>query len=106
MVPVVKDIVQAMVERIVAEFRPRRVYLFGSCAWGDPSPDSDIDLMILVDDLCESPTRMARRAYRKLRGLSYPTDILFRTTESFDGRAADPGTLEHEIVERGELLHG
>ncbi|HUS90700.1 MAG TPA: nucleotidyltransferase domain-containing protein [Phycisphaerae bacterium] len=96
-----------MADRLVAEFRPCRVYLFGSYAWGEPSEDSDIDVMVVVDEMPESPTRMARRAYRRLRGLShFPTDILFRRTASFDRQAEDPATLEHEIARRGELLHG
>ncbi|MBI5723650.1 MAG: nucleotidyltransferase domain-containing protein [Planctomycetes bacterium] len=95
-----------MVERIVEEFHPRRIYLFGSFAWGNPSADSDIDLMIVVDTLPESPTRMARRAYRKLSGLSYPKDLLFRSTEYFERFASDPASLEYQIVHSGELLYG
>jgi predicted nucleotidyltransferase len=106
MIPAVKGIVGEMVERIVAEFHPHKVYLFGSYAWGTPSDGSDVDLMILVDDLTESPTRMARRAYRKLRGLSCPTDLLFRRTESFQRQAADPATLEYQVAHKGELLYG
>jgi hypothetical protein len=101
-----RDIVDALVERVVAEFQSRQVYLFGSHAWGRPEADSDIDLMIVVDPMPESPTRMARRAYRGFRGISHPTDVLFRRTDSFDRRSAQPGALEHEIVRRGERVHG
>jgi predicted nucleotidyltransferase len=106
MLPEVQDIVKEMVARIVAEFHPRRVYLFGSCAWGTPSADSDIDLMVIMDDAPESPTRMARRAYRKLRPRTVPVDILFRGIDSFKARAAHPSTLEHQIEREGILLHG
>jgi predicted nucleotidyltransferase len=106
MTPVVQDIVKDMVDRIVAEFHPRRVYLFGSHAWGQATPDSDIDLMIVVDSLAESPARMACRAYGVLRGRTLPTDILFLSTESFDRRAAHPSTLEHKVDHEGILMHG
>lgn len=106
MPPDVQDIVKEMVARIVAEFHPRRVYLFGSRAWGVPSDESDIDLMVVVDGPPQSPTRMARRAYRALRPRTVPVDILFRGLESFTIRAAHPSTLEHQIDHEGILLHG
>ena len=106
MAPKVQDIVKAMVARIVAEFHPRRVYLFGSYAWGIPSADSDIDLMVIMDDAPDSPTRMARRAYHKLRPRTVPVDILFRGIDSFKERAAHPSTLEHQIEREGILVHG
>lgn len=106
MSPLVQDIIRETVDRIVAEFRPRYVYLFGSHAWGNPTPDSDIDLMVVVDRMPESPAQMTQRAYRALRGRSYPTDILFRSTEYFNQQAAVTGTLEYEVARRGERLHG
>lgn len=106
MVPVIKDIVGEMVERIVSEFHPCRVYLFGSHAWGTPSADSDIDLMIVVDTLTESPAAMATRAYGKLRLRKVPMDILFRSVEAFDAWADHPSTLEYKIVHEGTLLYG
>jgi len=35
---------------VVAYFRPRRVILFGSRARGEAGPDSDVDLLVVVDD--------------------------------------------------------
>ena len=40
-----------ILHRLVAEFQPEAVYLFGSYAWGNPTKDSDIDLAIVSDDL-------------------------------------------------------
>jgi predicted nucleotidyltransferase len=95
-----------MVTRLVAEFHPLRVYLFGSYAWGNPSSDSDIDLLVVMDHLPDTSPRLARRAYRALRGRKAPVDILFRGLESFTSRAAHPSTLEHKIDRDGVLLHG
>ena len=39
-----------IVDRLVAAYRPERVYLFGSHARGEPGPDSDFDLLVLVPD--------------------------------------------------------
>jgi predicted nucleotidyltransferase len=106
MTPLIQDFVREMVDRIVAEFHPRRVYLFGSYVWGTPAADSDIDLMVVVDRLQESSTRMARRAYRAIRRREAPVDILFRGLDSFTVKAAHPSTLEHKVQREGILLHG
>ncbi len=39
-----------LLDRVVAYFYPRRAILFGSRARGDAGPDSDIDLLVVVDD--------------------------------------------------------
>ena len=40
------DAIQEMVRRIVRQFHPERVILFGSHARGDAGPDSDVDLLV------------------------------------------------------------
>jgi predicted nucleotidyltransferase len=43
-----RSAIQALCDRIVAEFRPERVILFGSHAYGVPRPDSDVDLLVIL----------------------------------------------------------
>ena len=45
--PEVKHITREIVDRLVAEYSPERVILFGSYAYGNPDADSDIDLLII-----------------------------------------------------------
>jgi predicted nucleotidyltransferase len=40
-----EEIIQA-VDEIARQFHPERIILFGSCAYGTPTPDSDVDLMV------------------------------------------------------------
>ena len=42
--------IQAVVQRIVAGYAPDRIILFGSCAHGTPTEDSDLDLLIIKGD--------------------------------------------------------
>ena len=42
-------VVQEIVRRIVTEYRPKKIILFGSYAYGEPDGDSDIDLLIVKD---------------------------------------------------------
>jgi len=43
-----------MTRRLVAEFAPCQIYLFGSYAWEQPNEDSDVDLFVIVPDSHES----------------------------------------------------
>ncbi len=106
MTQVLEDTIQRTVERLVAEFQPMKVYLFGSVAEGSASRHSDIDLMIVLSDLPDSPTRLARRGYRALRGLCHPTDLLFRSEAAFAQRATSPVSLEHQVLHHGRCLYG
>ena len=40
----------ALLDPVIAYFNPRRVIVFGSVARGEAGPDSDIDLLVIVDD--------------------------------------------------------
>ncbi|MGL5724578.1 nucleotidyltransferase family protein [Cetobacterium sp.] len=34
---------------MVQEFHPKKIYIFGSYAWGTPNEDSDLDIMVILD---------------------------------------------------------
>jgi predicted nucleotidyltransferase len=42
------DLIQEITRRLVAEFDPEQIFLFGSYAWGIPNEDSDVDLLVIV----------------------------------------------------------
>ncbi len=94
-----------LVRRLEAAYQPYRVYLFGSRARGDPGPDSDYDLLLVVPDDAPPDRRHSRLAYEALRGTGVAADVLVCTRTWFDRRrnlrASLPGTVLHE----GRLLH-
>jgi uncharacterized protein len=94
------------VSRLAAEFDPDRIILFGSHAWGTPTEDSDLDLLVVVPRSDDRPTRRATRAHRCLRGLMVPMDVIVRTREEMDRFGRVPASLEAEILERGKTLYG
>ena len=67
---VIEQKIQEIVQKIVKEYEPEKIILFGSWAWGEPGPDSDVDLFILK----ESQESRAERG-RKMDALLYPRDI-------------------------------
>jgi len=99
-------LLQTATQRLVAEFQPDQIWLFGSHAWGNPHEDSDVDLLVVVPHSDETPIRRAQRAYRSLRGLRMPKDVLVETRQEVD-RVKDLKTsLENTILSRGRRLYG
>lgn len=70
-----------MTARLVSQFDPDQIILFGSHAWGSPSTDSDIDLLVIVPDSQERPAARMRRALACLEGLNVAKDVLVRTRQ-------------------------
>lgn len=99
--PVLAEIVR----RLVEVYRPERVYLFGSAARGDAGPDSDYDLMVVVQDDASPALRDCSAAYRALRGLGVAKDVLVWTRASFDARLHLKASLPSTILREGKLLY-
>jgi predicted nucleotidyltransferase len=96
----------AITQRIVAAVHPEKIILFGSHAWGQPSEDSDIDIMVIVDKSDQPGYRRARDVYRSLRGLKLPVEVLVRTGEELARGMHLKTSLERKAVENGRVLHG
>ena len=43
-------LLETVTERLVTEFQPEQIWLYGSHAWGNPHDDSDVDLFVVVGD--------------------------------------------------------
>ncbi len=108
MAPVATDdaLLRQATSKLVAEFRPEKVYLFGSRAWGQPTEDSDYDFMVIVAESDEPPAHRASRAYRVLWGIEASKDVLVKTRAEFEKYVDVRASLEHKIRERGRLLYG
>jgi predicted nucleotidyltransferase len=101
-----QHILDEITQRLVTEFSPERVILFGSRAWGKPDAESDIDVMVIVGASTESRYERAVRAHRVLTGLPASKDVLVETTDEFAFRAQAPASLEHKIRQEGRVLYG
>ena len=78
MVSLSDTLIESMVEAIVQEVKPRRVYLFGSCARGTPTPDSDVDFLVVEDEgfgCHRSRWSELKRIRKALRSFRVPKDV-------------------------------
>ncbi len=99
----VKAQLRQICETIAREFQPERIILFGSQAYGKPTKDSDLDLLVVMpftgDTLEQSVTIL-----RKLN-LLLPIDLLVRTPEQVQQRLALGDSFMRDIIERGKVLY-
>ena len=100
------DLLNTVTQRLVEEFRPEQIWLFGSHAWGNPHEDSDVDLLVVVPHSDEPPIRRSQRAHRCLRGLRMPKDVLVETRQEVDRVKSLSTSLENAIFKRGRKLYG
>ncbi|MBI4659107.1 MAG: nucleotidyltransferase domain-containing protein [Verrucomicrobia bacterium] len=101
-----KNLLETATQRLVAEFQPEQVWLYGSHAWGHPHEDSDVDLLVVVPHSDETPIRRSQRARRCLRGLRMPKDVLVETRQEVDRVKEVKTSLENIILTRGRRLYG
>ncbi|MCF7763345.1 MAG: nucleotidyltransferase domain-containing protein [Verrucomicrobia bacterium] len=101
-----KNLLEKATRRLVAEFQPEGIWLYGSHAWGNPHDDSDVDLLVVVPQSDETPIRRSQRAHRCLRGLRMPKDVLVETRQEVDHVKARMTSLENLILTRGRRLYG
>ena len=101
-----QDLLDRATQRLVAEFQPEQVWLFGSHAWGTPHEDSDVDLMVILPQSGERATRRMQRAHRCLSGIGFPKDVLVPTRAEVDRYRHLRASLFHQVLSRGRKLYG
>ena len=83
-----------------------QVYLFGSFAYGSPTEESDIDLLVVVNDGIE-PLKMMRDVSRGLQNKKVSLDVLVINETNFaELSKPDRVTLQREIKNNGVLVYG
>lgn len=104
--PKVQAVIDSAVERLVAEFHPEQIWLFGSYAWGEPRTESDLDFVVVVPESEESYLRRAQRAQGCLWGIPIGIDVLVPTKKDFERVSHLKGSLTYKIINEGRLLYG
>ena len=101
----IADALPAMIERIVSEFAPDRIILFGSLARGDARPDSDIDLLVVMADEATDRRRTAVDIRVSLADVLVPMDILVATPGDLARRGQVNGSVLRPALAEGKVLY-
>jgi len=101
-----KTEINKIVKRLVDAYRPEKIILFGSYAYGVPREDSDVDLLIIKMTSQPFSDRLAQ--VRKILTdptRSVPLGPIVLTPEELDARLSIGDQFIEEIVTRGEVLY-
>jgi predicted nucleotidyltransferase len=95
--------IQEFVDKIVEEFAPQRVILFGSHARGDATPDSDVDLLVVMPTKKEAIEQAVEVRQRIRR--SFPLDLIVKTPEDVAWRLSLQDCFLTTIMTEGKTLY-
>ena len=98
------SVIRRMVRRIVEQFDPERIILFGSHARGDAGPHSDVDLLVVMP-VEGSKREKAVEIGVALHDLKVAKDVTVVRPEEFEWRKGIIGTLEWPAAREGKVLY-
>lgn len=104
----VKDIIQHIVEKIRDNYRPEKIILFGSYAYGKPTEDSDIDIVIIKKEAGNTPSIDRSVEIRKIlaeENRFLPITPIVYTPEEIENRLFIGDDFVAEVLERGRVLY-
>ncbi|MBI3270473.1 MAG: nucleotidyltransferase domain-containing protein [Planctomycetes bacterium] len=91
-----------LADAIAAQFKPQRIILFGSYAYGQPDAGSDIDLLVVMRTRNEVAQAIA---IREAVEHPFPLDLVVRTPHHLKQRLAMGDWFLREVMDRGEVLY-
>ena len=93
-----------IIRRIVEVADPQRILMFGSAARGTMGPDSDIDLLVIVDGPVHH-RRLSQRIYRHMLGVGQAVDIIVATPEDIERYGQSIGLIYRPALQEGEEVY-
>ena len=100
---ITREKIQQVVDKIVKEYQPEKIILFGSWAWGEPHEDSDVDLFVLKDTE-ESTRDVARKIDGSIFPRPFPLDIIVYKPDQAE-KALKYDFFIRNIISRGRVLY-
>ncbi|HTB45571.1 MAG TPA: nucleotidyltransferase domain-containing protein [Acetobacteraceae bacterium] len=94
-----------LLDPVVAYFQPRRVILFGSAARGEAGPDSDIDLLVVLDDDAPQEKLSYRAGMEARRPYMLPADVIPCREDTYRRFSKIVGTLPYVARTEGVVVY-
>src|SRR5581483_7573800 len=92
------------VKRIVETLHPEKIILFGSYAYGNPTPDSDVDLLVVLNNRAGHRDNYLAVSHC-LIPRPFAVDILVKTPQELKNALAHGDFFIEEIITRGKTLY-
>jgi len=97
-----RSAIRRFAREVARKFKPDKIILFGSYAYGTPTADSDVDILVVM------PARNQHDQAVKIRWAvprSFPMDLIVRTPQNLGWRLAAGESFHTEIVTKGKVLY-
>ena len=95
-------LLKEITQKVVQAFRPKKIILFGSYAYGTPQAASDVDILVVM------PAHNQHNQAVRIRWevpAPFPMDLIVRTPQNLKWRLAEGDSFHTEIVTRGKVLY-
>lgn len=105
--PPVAETLPKAIERIVAALKPEKIILFGSYAYGNPTHDSDVDLLVIMKTRKKRAERYVAVS-QLLYPRQFPVDIIVKTPKEVEEAmkgGKDNSFFIREIIKKGKVLY-
>jgi predicted nucleotidyltransferase len=102
----IQEDLSILIQTIASNTKVESIFLFGSWAYGDPKPDSDLDIYLVIPDsdadVCELNAEIRFALYKKI---TLPLDLIIAKKSVFERRSKSL-TLESIIAKQGVRIYG
>lgn len=95
--------IEKITEQIIKNYKPEKIILFGSYAWGKPNKSSDVDLFI-VKKTEDDPIRRCYEV-RKAANSLFPLDVLVFNPKEIKERIKLGDFFLEEVTNRGKIIY-
>jgi len=99
----IEKIKEEIVEKL-KPLKPKKIFLFGSYAYGNPDYESDLDICVVEYDY-QNRIQENLKIRSLLSSIEISKDILNPKLEEYEFYKKEPGSVYREIEEKGELLY-
>jgi predicted nucleotidyltransferase len=95
--------IDQVVEQIVEKFKPQKIILFGSYARGNPRPESDVDLLVVM----ETPIKESKQSLEIRRHLDvmFGMDLIVHTPKRLKERVDMGDWFLRDVLKEGKVLY-
>jgi len=98
-----QTVIRKLARQIAKQFKPQKIILFGSYARGKPRPESDVDLLVVMDTkLRESQQSLE---IRRSLGVLFGLDLIVRTPRRLTQRLKMGDPFLKDVLKEGKVLY-
>ena len=98
------DLLEELKNRILNVTNPVKIILFGSAARGDMKPDSDIDILVVLQDDIDCG-QVLRKIYRNMIGLKAAVDVIAINESNLNLYGNEYGMVYYSAQKEGREIY-